>query len=77
LADGRTLEVPADSVKCEFKSLTAAASGGVITIGTVSEGTKTGYAVARYDGFSAAFALGAGAGKSFETFENAAYPVTF
>ncbi|MFD2331466.1 stalk domain-containing protein [Cohnella sp. GCM10020058] len=77
LADGRTLEVPADSVKWEFKGFTAAASGGVITIGAVGEQTKTGYAIARYDGFSTAFALSAGAEKSFETFENATYPVTF
>lgn len=77
LADGRTLEVPADSAKWEFKGFTAAASGGVITIGTVGEQTKTGYAIARYDGFSTAFALSAGAEKSFETFETAAYPVTF
>ncbi|CAI6084288.1 phosphodiester glycosidase family protein [Cohnella sp. JJ-181] len=77
LADGRTLEVPADAAKWEFKGFTAAASGGVITIGAVGEQTETGYAIARYDGFSTAFALSAGAEKSFETFENATYPVTF
>lgn len=77
LADGRTLDVPADAVKWEFKGFTAAASGGVITIGSVGEKTETGYAIARYDGFSTAFALSAGAEKSFENFENAAYPVSF
>ncbi|MEK0313692.1 stalk domain-containing protein [Cohnella sp. 56] len=77
LADGRTLDVPAGSVKWEFKGFTATVSGGVITIGKVGDKTETGYAVARYDGYSTAFALSAGSEQSFETFENAAFPVAF
>lgn len=76
LADGRTLDVPAEAVKWEFKGFTATASGGVITISQVGAKTETGYAIARYDGFSTAFALSAGSEQSFETFENTSYPVT-
>jgi len=71
LADGRKLTVPAGSVKWEFRGFTGAAQDGVIRIHAVRDGVKTGYAIARYDGYSALLTLRAGSAEQlFEDFEN-------
>jgi hypothetical protein len=73
LADGRKLSVPPASVKWEFRGFTGTARDGVIHIDAVKEGAGTGYAIARYDGYSALLTLAAGGAEQlFEDFENAA-----
>ena len=76
LADGRKLAVPAASVKWEFRGFAGTAQDGVIRIDAVKEGVKTGYAIARYDGYSTLLTLKAGSAQQlFEDFENAAFPI--
>ncbi|MBB6670633.1 stalk domain-containing protein [Cohnella nanjingensis] len=78
LKDGRTLDVPATSVKWEFRGFTASKdASGKLTIDAVSEGATAGYAIARYDGFSTMFTLAAGTEKPLETFENVGYDIGF
>ncbi|MBW7475006.1 phosphodiester glycosidase family protein [Paenibacillus oenotherae] len=77
LNDGRTLTVPSSSVKWELKGFGGSIAGDKLTIGEVKAGVEAGYAIARYDGFSAVAVLGAGADKKFDDFEKPAYPITF
>jgi len=77
LADGRKLSVPAASVKWEFRGFEGTAKDGVINIHAVKEGVKTGYAIARYDGYSALLTLTAGSSQQlFEDFENVKFAIT-
>jgi len=76
LADGRKLPVPAESVKWEFRGFSGTAQDGVIRINAVSDGVKTGYAIARYDGFSSLLTLrAASAERLFEDFENVRFAI--
>lgn len=77
LKDGRELNVPASSIKWEFKGFTATADGGKLTIESVEEGAQYGFAIARYEGFGTAAILTPGTEKMFETFEKPAYAITF
>jgi exopolysaccharide biosynthesis protein len=69
LSDGRKLSVPAESVKWEFRGFTGTAADGVIHVDAVNPGESTGYAIARYDGYSALLTLKAGEERLFEDFE--------
>ncbi|WP_373230770.1 stalk domain-containing protein [Cohnella sp.] len=77
LKDGRELSVPASAIKWEFSGITAAVSGGKLTVNTVKEGVAAGYAIARYDGFGTVAVLSSGTEKSLENFENVAYDIGF
>lgn len=77
LKDGRELSVPANSIQWEYRGFTASAGGGKLTIDKVDEGTQTGFAIARYDGFATAAILAPGTEQSLETFEKAGYAVDF
>ncbi|MBB6678796.1 phosphodiester glycosidase family protein [Cohnella lubricantis] len=77
LMDGRELAVPASSVKWEFKGFKASVNDGKMTIQSVDSGTKIGYAIARYDGFSTMAVFAPGTEKTLENFENVGYGITF
>ncbi|OXM14141.1 stalk domain-containing protein [Paenibacillus herberti] len=62
LKDGGTYTLPSDSVKWEFQGLTAARSGDKLTVQSVVDGAEIGYAIARYDGFSALLTLAKSSG---------------
>lgn len=62
LKDGGTYTLPSEAVKWEFRGFTAARSGDKLTVQSVSEGAQVGYAIARYDGFSALLTLAKGSG---------------
>lgn len=77
LADGRKLSVPAGSVNWEFRGFQGAVQGDTIRIDHVKPGVDIGYAIARYDGYSALLTLTAGSSeRMFEDFENIAYAIT-
>ncbi|WP_276353571.1 stalk domain-containing protein [Cohnella caldifontis] len=77
LKDGRELTVPASSIQWEFKGFTASAKDGKLTVETVEDGAKAGFAIARYDGFGTAAILAPGTEKTLETFEKPSYAITF
>ncbi|WP_223065971.1 stalk domain-containing protein [Paenibacillus caui] len=77
LKDGRTVEVPASALKWEFKGIQASVGNGTLTVNSVNPNTQIGYAIARYDGFSAMIAFSAAGDKSWEDFENTAYNIAF
>ncbi|ALS26076.1 copper amine oxidase [Paenibacillus sp. 32O-W] len=78
LRDGRQYTVPPESIDWQFIGFTANRQQDNLVIGKVSAGAKNGYAIARYDGFSALLTLSAGgASADFENFEKVAYPITF
>jgi hypothetical protein len=77
LKDGRKMTVPAESVKWELRGFTGSINGSSLTINTVNPASTVGYAIARYDGFSAMAVLSGGADKKFEDFEKATYPISF
>jgi len=77
LTDGRKLTLPASSVKWEFVGFSGTVKDGTLTINSVTAGAEAGYAIARYDGFSAVAVLAGGADKKFEDFEQVSYPITF
>ncbi|WP_310550765.1 stalk domain-containing protein [Paenibacillus glufosinatiresistens] len=74
---GAALAVPASSVKWEFVGFQGSVKDGVLSVSAVNPGVTTGYAIARYDGFSTAIVLSAAAQTMWEDFENTAYPVQF
>ncbi|MFC4100365.1 stalk domain-containing protein [Paenibacillus xanthanilyticus] len=77
LADGRKVTIPAGSVKWELSGFAGSVKDGVLTVQSAAAGSATGYAIARYDGFSAMLVLTAGSNMKFEDFEAATYPITF
>lgn len=78
LKNGRTVEVPAESLTWEFKGMKASVSDGILTVQSVNEGAKVAYATAKYDGFSATpIVLSTSAEQIWENFESTAYPVSF
>lgn len=77
LSDGRTLAVPASSLTWEFRGFTASVEGDTIRINQVKSGTKIGYAIARYEGYSTLLTLTAGSTEHpLENFEKVSYNVT-
>ncbi|MFS0725867.1 stalk domain-containing protein [Paenibacillus sp. 1P07SE] len=80
LTDGREMTLPAESVRWELSGFTGEVKDGVLNVGQVNQGATSGTAIARYDGYSALvyFAAGdASAERTWENFENVAYPITF
>ncbi|MBY9077620.1 phosphodiester glycosidase family protein [Paenibacillus sp. HN-1] len=74
---GATISVPASSLKWEFVGFQGSVQEGKLTINSVNPGVTTGYAIARYDGFSTAVVLTTAASTAWEDFENVSYPVAF
>ncbi|AJY77600.1 copper amine oxidase [Paenibacillus beijingensis] len=78
LKDGQKYTLPYESVKWEFNGFTAARSGDKLIIGSVNPGAEAGYAIARYDGYSALLTLTQGSSSTpVETFENPSSAITF
>ncbi|OPA75672.1 copper amine oxidase [Paenibacillus selenitireducens] len=77
LKDGRTLSLPASSVKWEFYGFKGSVQGNKVTVNEVNKDAQIGYAVARYDGFSAVMILQSGLTQMWEDFENVSYPIQF
>ncbi|MNB77469.1 hypothetical protein D3C75_241540 [compost metagenome] len=74
---GASISVPASSLKWEFVGFQGSVQDGKLTINSVNPGVTTGYAIARYDGFSTAVVLTTAAATAWEDFENVSYPVAF
>lgn len=78
LKDGRTVDVPAESVKWTFSGMKASVQGGVLTVQSVNNGAKFAYATPVYDGFNGTpVVLSASTETIWESFENVAYPISF
>lgn len=78
LKDGRTVDVPAESVKWTFSGMKASVQGGVLTVQSVNNGAKFAYATPSYDGFTGTpVVLSASTETIWESFENTAYPISF
>lgn len=76
--DGLNLTVPPESIKWEFKGLTATTSGNVISITSVNDSAAAGYAIARYDGYPVMLTLTKGSAPTmWESFEKVGYGITF
>lgn len=74
---GASVNVPSSALKWEFVGFQGSVQDGVLTVGTVNPGVTTGYAIARYDGFSTALVLSTAAATAWEDFENVTYPINF
>ncbi|MGG6312641.1 phosphodiester glycosidase family protein [Paenibacillus macerans] len=78
LKDGRTVEVPAESVKWTFSGMKASVQGGVLTVQSVNSGAKFAYATPSYDGFTGTpVVLSTSTETIWESFENMSYPISF
>lgn len=78
LKDGRTVDVPAESVKWTFSGMKASVQGGVLTVQSVNNGAKFAYATPVYDGFNGTpIVLSASTETIWESFENMTYPISF
>ncbi|QAY67745.1 stalk domain-containing protein [Paenibacillus protaetiae] len=77
LKDGKTYKLSGNSVKWEFIGFTATQKDNTLTVNTVNDGTKTGYAIARYDGYPTMIPLTPGQSETvFEDFENPNYLIS-
>jgi hypothetical protein len=74
---GASVTVPNSSLKWEFVGFKGSVQDGKLTVASVDTGVTTGYAIARYDGFSTAVVLSTAAATTWENFENVTYPVAF
>ncbi|ETT79473.1 copper amine oxidase domain-containing protein [Paenibacillus sp. FSL R7-277] len=74
---GGTIAVPATALKWEFIGFKGSVGDGKLKVESVDPGVTTGYAIARYDGFSTAVVLSTAAATAWEDFENANYPFAF
>lgn len=74
---GATIAVPATALKWEFIGFKGSVGDGKLKVESVDPGVTTGYAIARYDGFSTAVVLSTAAATAWEDFENANYPFAF
>lgn len=74
---GAKIDVPASALKWEFVGFKGAVQDGKLTVNAVDAGVTTGYAIARYDGFSTAVVLSTTAATTWEDFENVTYPIDF
>ncbi|MBB3110510.1 exopolysaccharide biosynthesis protein [Paenibacillus phyllosphaerae] len=77
LLDGRKFTLPAQSVKWELSGFTGAVKDGKLTISAIGAGKTEGYAIARYDGFSAPLVLTAGTNKKFIDFDSSTYSISY
>lgn len=75
--NGASLTVPPASLKWELIGFKGSVQDGKLTVDSVDPGVTTGYAIARYDGFSTAVVLSAAAATPWENFENVSYPIAF
>lgn len=77
LTNGKTYKLSGDSLGWQFIGFSGTVSGDTLTVGKVKDGAKSGYAIARYDGFPAMipFTLGETV-KGLEDFEMPAYAIT-
>jgi trimeric autotransporter adhesin len=77
LEDGRKLTVPAGSVDWEFRGFLGSVQDDKIRVDAVKEGATVGYAIARYDGYSAMVTMTAGsAQRAFQDFEKVTFGIT-
>lgn len=74
---GASLTVPASALKWEMVGFNGSVQNGKLTVNSVNAGVTTGYAIARYDGFSTAVVLSTAAATAWEDFENVSYPIAF
>lgn len=74
---GATISVPDSALKWEFVGFKGVVQNGKLTVNSVDAGVTTGYAIARYDGFSTAVVLSTAAATTWEDFEKVSYPVNF
>ncbi|MCL6601882.1 MAG: phosphodiester glycosidase family protein [Paenibacillus sp.] len=74
---GANISVPNSSLKWEFVGFKGRVQDGRLTVDSVNAGVTTGYAIARYDGFSTGVVLSTAAATTWENFENVSYPVAF
>lgn len=74
---GSSVPVPASALKWEFVGFKGSVQDGKLTVASVDDGVTTGYAIARYDGFSTAVVLSTAAATPWENFENVTYPIAF
>lgn len=74
---GTTIIVPDSALKWEFVGFKGAVKDGKLTVNAVDAGVTTGYAIARYDGFSAVVVLSTAAATTWEDFEKVSYPIDF
>ncbi|MEF2968066.1 stalk domain-containing protein [Paenibacillus sp. M1] len=78
LKDGRTVDVPDESIKWQFTGMKASVQDGVLKVESVNSGAKVAYATPTYDGFSGTpIVLSASEEQVWESFENVTYPVSF
>jgi len=75
---GQSVQIAADALKWEFVGFKGSVKGDQLTVSSVDAGTQTGYAIGRYDGFSAVVILTSGGSSgTWENFENVNYPIDF
>nr|WP_246187917.1 stalk domain-containing protein [Paenibacillus tengchongensis] len=74
---GTTITVPNSALKWEFVGFKGSVADGKLTVESVNAGATTGYAIARYDGFSTAVVLSTAAATPWENFEQVSYPIAF
>ncbi|MDT3428023.1 hypothetical protein J2Z22_003613 [Paenibacillus forsythiae] len=74
---GASISVPSSALKWEFVGFQGGVQDGKLSVNSVNPGVTTGYAIARYDGFSTAIVLTEAAAVPWEDFENVAYPIAF
>ncbi|WP_036639996.1 stalk domain-containing protein [Paenibacillus durus] len=74
---GASISVPSSALKWEFVGFQGSVQDGKLTVNTVNPGVTTGYAIARYDGFSTVMVLTKAAAIPWEDFENVTYPIAF
>ncbi|WP_083609457.1 stalk domain-containing protein [Paenibacillus sp. P3E] len=75
--NGSSLTVPPASLNWELIGFKGSVVDGKLTVDSVDPGVTTGYAIARYDGFSTAVVLSAATATPWEDFENVSYPIAF
>lgn len=77
LNNGKTYNLSDNSIKWEFVGFKGTYKDGKITVDEVEKNAKTGYAIARYDGFGAMIPFTDGEKvESFEDFEVSRYAIT-
>lgn len=77
LKNGKSYKLSGDHVKWEFVGFKATQKGDTLTVQSVNAGTTTGYAIARYDGFSTMIPFTKGETvKTLEDFEKSTYAIT-
>lgn len=76
-SSGAKVSVPSSSLKWELIGFKGSVQNGKLTVDSVDPGVTTGYAIARYDGFSTAVVLSTAVATPWEDFENVVYPIAF